>query len=142
MIVLDTNVLSTVIEKARSANVFDWFQRQNPHEVWLTAITLYEARFGIERLRPGTRRDRLESGLERAVHTVLGGRVLDFDEAAAREAATLVAERENRGRTVDVRDTFIAGIVRAHGATLATRNTRDFDYAGIRLVDPWRTGAD
>jgi len=142
VIVLDTNVLSTVIEKARSANVFDWFQRQNPNEVWLTAITLYEARFGIERLRPGARRDRLESGLERAVHTVLGGRVLDFDEAAAREAATLVAEREKRGRTVDIRDTFIAGIVRAHGAVLATRNIRDFDDAGIRLVDPWRTGAD
>jgi len=32
--------------------------------------------------------------------------------------------------------------VRTHGATLATRNTRDFDDAGIRLVDPWRTGAD
>ena len=142
MIVLDTNVLSTVIEKARSANVFDWFQRQNPNEVWLTAITLYEARLGIERLKPGGRRDRLESGLERAVHSVLAGRVLAFDEAAAREAATLTAEREKRGRTVDVRDTFIAGIVRAHGAVLATRNIRDFDDAGIRLVDPWRTGAD
>ena len=142
MIVLDTNVLSAVIEKARSAVVFAWFQRQNPDEVWLTAITLYEARFGIERLKPGARRDRLESGLERAVHTVLAGRVLVFDEAAAREAATLTAEREERGRTVDVRDTFIAGIVRAHGATLATRNIRDFDDAGIPLVDPWRASID
>jgi len=141
VIVLDTNVLSTVIEKARSANVFDWFQRQNPNEVWLTAITLYEARFGTERLRPGARRDRLESGLERAVHTVLGGRVLDFDEAAAREAATLVAEREKRGRTVDIRDTFIAGIVRAHSATLATRNVRDFDDAGITIINPWEENA-
>ena len=142
MIVLDTNVLSAVIEKARSANVFDWFQRQRPNEVWLTAITLYEIRFGIERLRPGGRRDRLESGLKRAVHTVLAGHVLEFDEAAAREAATLTAEREKRGRTVDIRDTLIAGIVRAHGAVLATRNTRDFEDAGIRLVDPWRAGAD
>ena len=122
--------------------MFTWFQRQNPDEVWLTAITLYEARFGIERLKPGARRDRLESGLERAVHTVLADRVLVFDEATAREAATLTAEREKRGRTVDVRDTFIAGIVRAHGATLATRNMRDFDDAGIRLVNPWKAGAD
>ncbi len=142
MIVLDTNVLSAVMEKARSAAAFAWFQRQNADEVWLTAITLYEARFGIERLKPGARRDRLESGLERAAHTVLAGRVLVFDEAAAREAATLTAEREKRGRTVDVRDTFIAGIVRAHGATLATRNIRDFDDAGIRLVDPWKEAAE
>ena len=76
------------------------------------------------------------------MHTVLAGRVLVFDEAVAREAATLTAGREKRGRTVDVRDTFIAGIVRAHGATLATRNMRDFDDAGIRLVDPWTQTAD
>ncbi len=130
------------MEKARSAAAFDWFQRQNPDEVWLTAITLYEARFGIERLEPGARRDRLDSGLERAAHTVLAGRVLAFDEAAAREAATLTAEREKRGRTVDVRDTFIAGIVRAHGAVLATRNIKDFDDAGIPLINPWRKSED
>jgi len=101
-----------------------------------------EARFGIERLRPGACRDRLESGLEQAVHTVLAGRVLALDELAVREVVQLTAKREQRGRTVDIGDTFIAGIVRARGAILATRNTRDFDDAGIRLVDPWRTGAD
>jgi len=100
------------------------------------------ARFGIDRLRPGACRDRLETGLQRAVHTVFAGRVLALDEPAVREAVQLTAKREQRGRTVDIRDTFIVGIVRAHGAALATRNTRDFDDAGIRLVDPWRTGAD
>lgn len=130
------------MERRRSQLVLDWFERQAPGEVWLTAITLYEARYGIDRLKPGPRRDALEAGLERAVHTVLGGRVLQLDEPAASEAALLTAERETNGRTVDVRDTFIAGIVRAHGAMLATRNLRDFDDAGIRLVNPWTDSAD
>jgi predicted nucleic acid-binding protein len=142
MIVLDTNVLSAVMERRRAPAVLAWFERQAAGEVWLTAVTLYEARYGIDRLKPGARRDALQSGLERAVHIVLARRVLPFDEPAAREAAALTAQREKRGRTVDLRDTFIAGIVRANGATLATRNGRDFEDAGIRLVDPWRTRAD
>jgi len=72
-------------------------------------------------LATGACRDRLESGLEQAVSTVLAGRVLALDELAVREVVQLTAKREQRGRTVDIGDTFIAGIVRTHGATLATR---------------------
>jgi predicted nucleic acid-binding protein len=36
-----------------------------------------------------------------------------------------------------VRDVQIAGIVAAHRATLATRNTRHFENVGVELVDPW-----
>ena len=32
---------------------------------------------------------------------------------------------------------ILAGIVASRGATLATRNVRDFDDLGIALVDPW-----
>jgi len=32
---------------------------------------------------------------------------------------------------------MIAGIARSHGASLATRNVRDFEDCGIRLIDPW-----
>ena len=32
---------------------------------------------------------------------------------------------------------MIAGIVKARRATLATRNIRHFEDAGIDLVDPW-----
>jgi len=54
----------------------------------------------------------------------------------------LLAERQRRGRSVDLRDTQIAGIVRARKATLATRNIRDFADAGISLVDPWTAAPD
>jgi len=73
MIVLDTNVLSAVMERRRAPAVLAWFERQAAGEVWLTAVTLYEARYGIDRLKPGARRDALQSGLERAVHIVLRG---------------------------------------------------------------------
>jgi hypothetical protein len=67
----------------------------------------------------------------------LDGRVLAFDDDSARTAATLAATRRIAGRPIEIRDVQIAGIVAVRGATLATRNTRDFDQLGVALVDPW-----
>lgn len=142
VLILDTNVLSAVMEKKRSPAVVAWFDRQSANAVYITAITVYEARFGIERLDPGPLRERLHEGFERAMRMVLAGRILPVDEAAAREAAAITAERQKKGRTVDVRDTLIAGVVRSHKARLATRNTKDFKDAGIKLVDPWKAKKD
>jgi predicted nucleic acid-binding protein len=141
MIVLDTNVFSAVMETRVCERVVRWFDAQPRESMWTTAITVMEARFGIERLGEGPRRQALHDAFEYALAGVLEGRVLLFDTAAAREAATLSAERSRAGRIVDFRDTQIAGIVRAHNATLATRNTRDFVDAGIPLADPWKADA-
>ena len=64
-------------------------------------------------------------------------RIVAFDSAAASAAALLTAERKRTGRTGDLRDTMIAGIVIASHATLATHNTRHFEDLPVPLVDPW-----
>ena len=61
--------------------------------------------------------------------------MLDFDTAAAAQAAALAAQRQRAGRPVDLRDTQIAGIALARRATVATRNARHF--AELSVVDPW-----
>jgi toxin FitB len=58
-------------------------------------------------------------------------------EPAARYA-TVVGDRECAGLRVDGFDAQIAAICRSHGATLATRNLRDFHATGVELIDPWR----
>jgi predicted nucleic acid-binding protein len=63
--------------------------------------------------------------------------VLNFDSAAATEAASLAAQRQKAGQPVDMRDTQIAGIALARRATLATRNLRHFRDLKVPVVDPW-----
>ena len=60
-----------------------------------------------------------------------------FDADAANAAPQLAADRKARGRPVDMRDTFIAGIALARQATLATRNMRHFDDLSVAVVNPW-----
>ena len=59
-----------------------------------------------------------------------------FDVAAADRAAELAAARRKKGRPGESRDTMIAGIIVAHRATLATRNTSYFEEISA-IVNPW-----
>ncbi len=137
MIILDTNVLGALMRRVPDTAVVRWLDRQPTESIWITSITLFEARFGLALLPSGRRLQRLESEFDRLLREDLENRVLDFDGAAATEAATLAAVRQKSGRPVDMRDTQIAGIALARHATLATRNVRHFDDLKISIVDPW-----
>jgi hypothetical protein len=138
MIVLDTNVLSALMRTTPEARVVDWLDRQPADSVWLTSVTVFEARFGLALLPKGRKRVALERAFDRVLTDDLANRVLDFDHVAAVAAARLAADRRRAGRTVDLRDTLIAGIAQARRATLATRNTKHFEGLDVPVVDPWR----
>jgi predicted nucleic acid-binding protein len=137
MIILDTNVLSALMRTAPEARVVAWLDRQPAESVWITSITLFEAHLGLALLPTGRRRKTLETAFAQLLKEDLENRVLDFDSAAATEAASLAAERQKAGRPVDMRDTQIAGIALARHATLATRNVRHFVDLRVPVVDPW-----
>jgi predicted nucleic acid-binding protein len=139
VIVLDTNVLSTLMRTTPDAVVVEWLDRQPADSVWLTSITVFEARFGLALLPKGRRRNSLERAFERVLTEDLSSRVLTLDEMAAVTAAQIAADRQRAGRIVDLRDTLIAGIVQARRATIATRNTRHFEGLDVPVVDPWHS---
>lgn len=137
MIILDTNVLSALMRAVPEARVVAWLDRQPAESIWITSITLFEARLGLALLPSGRRRQALEVAFGRLLNEDLENRVLDFDTAAATEAASLAAACQKKGRPVDMHDTQIAGITLARRATLATRNVRHFEDLEISIIDPW-----
>ncbi len=139
MIVLDTNVLSALMRTKPEAVVVEWLDRQPADSVWLTSITVFEARLGLALLPNGRRRSGLERAFDRVLTEDLSSRVLAFDETAAVTAAQLAADRQRAGRIVDLRDTLIAGIAQARRATIATRNARHFEGLDVPVVDPWHS---
>jgi len=137
MIILDTNVLSALMQQQPDPQVVAWLDDQPAESIWLSSITVFEARYGLALLPAGRRKDLLEQQFEELVQDDLQNRVLLFDINAAAHAAQLAADRKTRGRPVDMRDTFIAGIALARSATLATRNVRHFDDLSVPVVNPW-----
>src|SRR5215472_5834671 len=123
MLILDTNVVSALMQEPVHPTVVRWLDHQPRISIWVTAITLMELRHDIECLDTGRRRSRLLRSLERLIEDKLDRRIAAFDAPAANATAMLMAQRR---RTGDLRDAMIAGTVIACHATLATRNTRHF----------------
>lgn len=139
MIVLDTNVVSELMRAAPSPVVLAWLGDFPGGELYTTAVTVAEIRYGIARLPEGRRREALHQAANE-VFAAFPQQVLPFDLVAANAYADVVAHRDAVGSPIDGFDAQIAAICRAHTATLATRNTKDFVETGIAIVDPWRAG--
>jgi predicted nucleic acid-binding protein len=137
VIILDTNVVSALMHPERNRQVERWLNRQPREAFWLTAVSYFELRNGIERLAAGRQRQGLEDALDQVLKVDIQNQILPLDESAAAAAARIAAMRERIGRPVDFRDTLIAGIAVANRAELATRNVRHFQDLDISLVDPF-----
>jgi predicted nucleic acid-binding protein len=129
---VDTNVLSELSRPRPSARVVRWFAIQPT--IHLSVVTLEELAFGVARATSAAR-----PRLGRWLEALLDARpiALDVTQAIARASGELRAAREARGRRVAQADMLIAATALAHGLTLATRNTKDFDGCGVALFDPF-----
>jgi predicted nucleic acid-binding protein len=136
MIVLDTNIVSELEKPRPDAFVHRWFASTGIENTYLCGPVIMEKAYGAEK-------HRLKSGSERYVVSLkklrgeYADRTLPLDSAASELAGRLRAIRESRGRPLSIGDAMIAAICIVYGATLATRNVRDFDGLDLKLVNPF-----
>lgn len=137
MIVLDTNVLSELIRPRPEPRVVEWLSGQARSMLFTTAVSRGEMLYGVLALPEGRRKQQLQEQVSAIFAADMAGRVLPYDGDAADAHAELAAMRRLQGRPVGQSDAMIAGIARSRGASLATRNMRDFEGCGFTLIDPW-----
>jgi predicted nucleic acid-binding protein len=137
MILLDTNVISEPQRLQPHARVLEWIDAQALETLYLSAITVAELRAGIALLPSGKRRDSLHDNLEKRLLPMFANRVLSFDMACTKAYAGLLAKSRAAGLALETADAFIAAIALANGFTVATRDTRPFETAGVDVINPW-----
>jgi predicted nucleic acid-binding protein len=137
MVILDTNVLSALMNPSPSPNVFRWIQYQALIGLFTTAVTQAEILYGAELLPKGKRRAELEAAIETTFEEYLVGRVLPFDSDAARLYSVIAASRRKLGRPMGELDAQIAAIAASRGAAVATRDIAGFEHCGVTLINPW-----
>ncbi len=137
MIILDTNVISELIRPEPSPTVAEYFKRLNREDWYITSITAAELRSGCALLPDGKKRDNLTQRVEAMLAGPFFNRILAFDAEASRSYADVAVQWRSAGRSISYFDALIAAMARSKGATLATRNTKDFVFCQVRLVNPW-----
>lgn len=137
MIVLDTNVLSELLQPVPDGRVVEWLLELPHRQRRITVITAAELLQGVLVLPQG-RREQLNEAVENVLATFRGG-VLDADQRAAPYFADIRETRRRLGRPIGSMDAWIAAICRRHDVPLLTRNVKDFQDTGIAVINPWDT---
>ena len=126
------------MQPSPSAAVLGWLSRKPENgRFCVTTITMAEILYGVELLPRGRRRDKMLAEAVAVFAEDFRGRILPFDEEAARVFAQIAASRRARGRPISELDAQIAAIAHSRSAILATRNVADFEGCGIRVLNPW-----
>jgi predicted nucleic acid-binding protein len=137
MIVLDTNVISEWWRPNPDAAVLNWLEAQPTASLYLCTPVLAELRYGIERLQPSRRKERLAAAVDRMETEGYRNRILPLDSAAAAEFGRIAVKRERAGHRMEPMDALIAAITLTHRAALATRDTGGFADLGFEVINPF-----
>jgi toxin FitB len=135
MFLFDSNVISELRRPEKAdRNVVAWASALPEANVFICAISILEIEIGALRI---ARRDAaqgivLRRWIDRQVLARFEGRILPIDAAVAQRCARLHVPDPRPER-----DALIAATALVHGLTIATRNVRDFETAGVSLVNPW-----
>ena len=139
MILLDTNVVSEPLRHTPDIRVIAWIDAQALETLFLSAITVAELRTGVALLPTGKRRSVLQENLEQRVLPLFAGRILPFDLGSTGAYADRIALARAAGYAIATADACIAAIAVANGLSVATRDTRPFEAAGVAVINPWQS---
>jgi len=134
---LDTNVVYELVKPKPDEKVRRWIEEADESILFLSVLTLGEIRNGVQRLRSGQRRGRLESWLQVDLPLRFQDRILPIGAAIADRWGRASAIAAARGKPVPVVDGLLAATAIHHNLTLVTRNSADVSGTGVTTLNPW-----
>lgn len=136
---LDTCVISELAKSKPNPTLVEWAVRQDASRCYISSITLGEIQKGISKLPDSTRKSDLQTWLNRDLRERFVGRTIAIADNEALLWGTMMASAEAEGKPMPVVDSLLAAAALFHGMTLVTRNTRDIQASGVKLLNPWES---
>jgi tRNA(fMet)-specific endonuclease VapC len=130
MYLLDTNIVSYWMRG--DPGIINRIKKHSPADLSLSAITLAEILYGIEKSPVKKKERRFKIG---QIISLLDLYV--FDEAAAEKYAAIRTQLEKKGLMISERDTQIASIAMAHNLVVVTHNVKEFARIRKLSVEDW-----
>jgi len=134
---LDTNILSELRRPRPEPRVVAFVAGRPLSELYVSAVTFAEIRFGIELVTEPNHRTELNDWLTHKVRPMFDQRVLPITEDIMLKWRLLIEEDRKTGHTFSQPDLIIAATAIQHGLSVVTRDRRDYDKTGVQVVNPW-----
>jgi predicted nucleic acid-binding protein len=130
---VDTDVLSMLERKQIPPKLAAWI-RNHEADIFLSVVSFAELQFGLDRA-PATHRASLGAWLA-DIRRRLAPATEELTEPVLVRWKELLAELKSKNRTMTCEDSLIAATALFHRHTVATRNKRHFEPAGVQTIDP------
>jgi predicted nucleic acid-binding protein len=137
-VLLDTCALSELRLPKPDAGVASAIRDLDSDDLFVSAISIGEIVKGVALLPDGQKKRLLQSWLQ-TLERHYGDRLLPIDLEICRMWGELTAAAQKAGRTIPASDGLIAATARCHGLYIMTRNTADFEPAGVPVLNPWES---
>jgi len=134
---LDTNVISELRRPRPDSRVRSFIEGQRLEDLFISAVTFAEIRYGIETATDPMRRAELDAWLLYRVRPMFDQRVLEVSEDVMFKWRLLVEGGRKIGHTFSQPDLIIAATALQHGLTVVTRDTGGYRLARVPLFNPW-----
>jgi predicted nucleic acid-binding protein len=134
---LDTNILSEKRKPKPEPRVTAFYDAQPLSQLYISAVSIAEIRFGIELQQDLTRRAELNDWLTRTLRPAFVGRILPVTEDILLKWRLLLEDGRKVGHTYSHPDLVLAATALHHGLTVVTRDRSDFDKARVPVLNPW-----
>lgn len=133
---LDTSVLSELVKPVPFEGVLAFLGQIDPHDAWLSVITIGEVVGGIESMPEGKRQRQYVAWLNE-IEQQYEGMILPIDLDVSRTWGELHGRLRRRGIQLAPPDGLIAATAIQRGMHVVTRNVKDFEPTGVLIVNPW-----
>ncbi len=134
---LDTCVVSELAKTRPVQSVVDWVVSQDASRCFISSITLGEIQKGVSKLADTPKKAELQAWLDHDVRERFVGKIIAIAANEVLQWGRMQAALEQQGRPMPLMDSLIAATALFHDMTLVTRNTRDVEASGVKLLNPW-----
>lgn len=134
---LDTNVLSELRRPRCDANVKAWMEDRPASMLYVSEIVFAEIRYGAGQIDDANLRHEINQWLDTHLRPWFAGRVFAVTEDVIVRWREMVQIGRSKNHTFSQPDLFLAAIADLHGLCVVTRNVKDFEVAGVPVVNPW-----
>ena len=135
--ILDTNIISELINTNPNKRVLNFLNTLEEQEIYLSAITIGEIYFGIQKLSHGKRQKELLTWVEEQLLPRFHNKIINIDTKIMLQWAVLTNILKIKGSPLPIMDSLIGATCLAKNFTLVTRNEKDFQNIDIKIINPF-----
>jgi predicted nucleic acid-binding protein len=134
---LDTCVISELVNQRPNTRVVEWLKRQDPDSLYLSFVTVGEIKKGIAKRGGDARAIKLEKWLHTTILGTFADRILPVERNVSLEWGRICGEAERIGKKRPAIDALIAATAFVHKMKLVTRNVDDMAGMGVPIFNPF-----